>query len=820
MSDQQFVHLNVHSDFSMLQASCTVKKLTARAKKFGMASMAITDYSSICNAVEFFKGFTKEEMKPIFGTRFNVAHGDCRDKSIHQKRPEGYVLNTLAMNQAGYESLCRLSKVCHIEGKLMDVPRVDVQALEQHKVGLLAMCGGKMGEIAFYLQHGKTAAAEEALQKYINIFGQENFFIELQRHGQDGEEDLIKQQVALARKFNVGLVATNDVHYLDQKDAEAHDILLCIGQKVTVHEEHRKKFDGDQYYFRSQDEMVELFLDYPEAVHNTIKIASRCHVVLDMKHEHYPVYEIEGEYKDRQPDYLRNLCIEAMKDRYDFHYVEGMDLDERGKELMERLDFELEVIIRTGYSSYFLVVWDFINYSRINKIPVGPGRGSGAGSMVAYLLGITNLDPIHYNLLFERFLNPERVSPPDFDIDFCERRRYDVIDYVRNKYGAEKVSQIGTYGTLKAKAVIKDVTRVLGHNHSMADQITKLIPDGFKVTLKSSIDEVPELKGMYDNEAWVQEIMKHSFVLEGLNRQMGIHACGVIIGDQDLTNLVPLLEGANPGDAVTQFAAGPCEGLGLLKMDFLGLRTLTIIDDALALIKKHHDVDIDIEAIPIDDKTTYKLFQDGRTVAVFQYESAGMQKYMKQLKPTVFADLIAMNALYRPGPIEYIPNFINRKHGVEEIVYELEGMDEYLGETYGITVYQEQVMLLSQKLAGFTKGEADTLRKAMGKKIQALLDELKPKFITQGSSTEYGDGLAHDPAKLEATWAVWEAFASYAFNKSHSTCYAWIAYQTAYLKAHYPAEFMASVLGSELGNADKVSFFVNEVQLEKVSRNF
>ena len=432
MSEQKFVHLNVHSDFSMLQASCTVKKLQARAQEYGMQSMALTDYSNVCNAVEFFGAFTKAEMKPIFGCRFNVAHADLRDKSPHQKRPEGYVLNTLAINNEGYQSLCRLNKLCHLEGKLMDIPRVDVAALTEHQNGLIALCGGKVGEIAFYLQNGKADLAEQALQKYLGIYGKENFYIELQRHGHDGEEDLIKQQVELAKKYDVGLVATNDVHYLEQKDAEAHDVLLCIGQKVTIHEEHRKKFVGDQYYFRSQDEMVELFLDYPDAVYNSVLIAGRCNVTLDMKTEHYPVYDLEGEWKDRQPDYLRNLCIEAMKDRYDFHYEEGMELDEKGKVLMERLDFELGVIIRTGYSSYFLVVWDFIKYAIDNKIPVGPGRGSGAGSMVAYLLGITNLDPIHYNLLFERFLNPERISPPDFDIDFCERRRYDVIEYVRN----------------------------------------------------------------------------------------------------------------------------------------------------------------------------------------------------------------------------------------------------------------------------------------------------------------------------------------------------------------------------------------------------
>ena len=812
MSEQKFVHLNVHTDYSMLQAACTVRNIVAKAKEDGMSALALTDYGNVCGAVDFYKTCHAEGIKPIIGCTVFVATGSYTDKASHQEKPSGYSLVLLAESFEGYQNLCKLNARSHLEGFHIK-PRVDKQLLRKHSTGVIALSACKNGEIYENLLKGDGKKARKAAQTYSDIFGEGNFFIEIQNHGFDEEKNIVAEMVSLATEMGLPLVATNDVHYMEQEDAEAHDLLTCIGEKRTVKETNRPKFVGNQYYFRSQAQMLNLFTNFPEAIENTLKIAERCNVEFSFDTNHYPVYELE-DGSDRQAEYLRQVCLENLPRCYGFEYKEGMELTPDQKEIMDRMGFELEVIIRTGYSSYFLVVWDFILHSRREGIPVGPGRGSGAGSIIAYLLSITNLDPIKYNLLFERFLNPERVSPPDFDIDFCERRRYDVIEYVRNKYGADKVAQIGTYGTLKAKAVIKDVTRALGFNHTDADRINKSLPNHPKLTLKKALDPgspdspndlfSPEFKNMYDNESWVKQIVEQAFKLEGLNRQMGIHAAGVIIGDQDLTNLVPLIQGQHEGESVTQFSAGPCEELGLLKMDFLGLRTLTVIDDAVKLVKKSKNIEIDIESIPLDDDLTYKLFQDGRTVAVFQYESAGMQKWMKLLKPTVFPDLIAMNALYRPGPMEYIPTFIARKHGEEPIEYIIDDMSEYLEETYGVTVYQEQVMLLSQKLAGFTKGEADTLRKAMGKKKMDLLDKLKPMFFSQGEER------GHDKKKLETVWASWEAFAAYAFNKSHSTCYAWVAYQTAFLKAHHPAEFMAAVLTSELGNAEKVAFFIHE----------
>ncbi|MCH2204561.1 MAG: DNA polymerase III subunit alpha [Lentisphaerales bacterium] len=826
MSEAKFVHLNLHTDYSMLQAACPIKKLVARAKEFGMPAMALTDYGNLCGTVDFYNATTKNDIKPIIGCTVYVASGKYTDKNFHQEKPSGYSLVLLAKDFGGYQNICRLNGESHLKGYHIK-PRVDKELLAKHSDGLIALSACKNGEIYELFKKGNDKKAEKVLLQLVEIYGPENFYMEIQDHGFDEEREIVKKMIALARTHNVPLVATNDVHYLDQSDAEAHDLLMCIGEKRTVSEENRPKFVGDQYYFRSQEEMIELFKDYPEAISNTLAIAERCKVDLDFETNHYPVYQLE-DGSDKQPEYLRQVCIDNIPRCYGWEYKEDMELTKEQEVIMERLDFELEVIIRTGFSSYFLVVWDFIIHSRNEGIPVGPGRGSGAGSIVAFLLSITNLDPIQYDLLFERFLNPERISPPDFDIDFCERRRYEVIEYVRQKYGAEKVAQIGTYGTLKAKAVIKDVTRALGFNHTDADRITKTLPNHPKLTLKKALDPgTPDnpnelfsvdFKNMYENESWVKQIIDQAFKLEGLNRQMGIHAAGVIIGDQELTNLVPLIQGQNEGEAVTQYSGGPCEDLGLLKMDFLGLRTLTVIDDAVKLVKKGHGIEMDIEEIPIDDEDTYKLFQEGRTVAVFQYESAGMQKWMKLLKPTVFPDLIAMNALYRPGPMEYIPTFIARKHGEEPIEYAIDDMSEYLEETYGVTVYQEQVMLLSQSLGGFTKGEADTLRKAMGKKKMDLLDMLRPKFMDNGEAKGY------ERKQLEAIWVSWEAFAAYAFNKSHSTCYAWVAYQTAYLKAHYPAEFMAAVLTSELGNAEKVAFFIHEckelgIQIENPNVN-
>ena len=801
MTETTYVPLHIHTDYSMLQSACNISKLAKKLNEFDIKAAALTDLGNMCGAIAFTNTLKKHDIKPIVGCYVYLNSSLLQNRSNHASFNG---LSLIAENQTGYKNLCSINAEAHLKGFHIK-PRIDRSFLRAHSEGIIAIIPFHDSDLAAEIANDRPDAAAQKLQFYIDLFGPENTFLEIQKHGREGDQKKYENIIAISQEYKIPLVATNTVYYTEQKMAIPHDILCSVGEK-TVHDPNHMRFPEQNYHLRSPQEMVELFADQPDALSNTVKIAARCELSFEWVN-HYPVYPVtEGE---TQKQLLLDVCIKGLKERYDMDYANPAN--DYQKELLERTDFELSVITKSGYDSYFLVVWDFINWSKENDIPVGPGRGSGAGSIVAYLTGITNIDPIKYNLLFERFLNPERISPPDFDIDFCERRRGEVIEYVRQKYGTEKVAQIGTYGTLKAKAVIKDVTRGLGFDHTIGDGITKLMSENLKMNLTNSLKKdakkkdcySEELVGAYDTDQQIRTIIDYAVPLEGLNRQMGIHACGVIIGDQDLSKLVPLISGAN-GEVVTQYAAGPCEDLGLLKMDFLGLRTLTLIKDTLALIKENHGTEIDIEAIPIDDAKTYKLFQDGKTTAVFQYESAGMQKYMKELQPSVFPDLIAMNALYRPGPIAEIPNFIDRKHGRQEITYACEGMDEYLSETYGITVYQEQVMLLSQKLAGFTKGEADTLRKAMGKKLTAMLDELKPKFLNGG--VERG----HDKEKLEETWEKWEAFASYAFNKSHSTCYAWVAYQTAYLKAHYAPEFMAAVMTSELSNADKVTFFLEE----------
>ncbi|WDE95623.1 DNA polymerase III subunit alpha [Lentisphaera profundi] len=795
MSNSPYVPLHNHTDFSMLQSACTMPALIKRLEKGGFKAAALTDFGNMCGSIAFTNGLKKIGIQPILGCFIYLNNSRTQNPS-NMSSFNGLIL--LAKNNIGYQNLCKINAHSHLEGFHIK-PRIDRAFLRQHCEGIIAIIPFHNSDIAS--DYDNNADPSNSLNFYIDVFGKEHLFLELQKHKRAGDEEKYPKVISLAKENNIGLVASQTVFYPEEKMAIPHDIVCCVGEK-TVHDPQKLRYPEKNYYLHLPEEMEELFSDIPEALENTRKIAALCDVEFDIR-EHYPIYPMTNNRTQEQ--HLLEICVEGLEKRYNLDHKNPKD--KREKEIVERTDFELGVIHKAGYDSYFLVVWDFINWSKTNGIPVGPGRGSGAGSIVAYLTGITNIDPIEYNLLFERFLNPERISPPDFDIDFCERRRPEVIDYVRNKYGREKVAQIGTYGTMKAKAVIKDVTRALGYEHTRADQITKLIPEDLKITLHKALFDPKikseELIALKDGEEWVKQIIDNAMPLEGLNRNMGIHACGVIIGDQDLTNLIPLMAGAN-GEVVTQFSAGPCEDLGLLKMDFLGLRTLTLIKDTLGLIRKNHGVEIDIETIPIDDRKTYKLFQEGKTTAVFQYESAGMQKYMKELQPTVFPDLIAMNALYRPGPIAYIPSFIERKHGREEITYDCEGMDEYLKETYGITVYQEQVMLLSQKLGSFTKGEADTLRKAMGKKKMDLLAQLKPKFLDQGEAN------GHNRKKLEETWEKWEAFASYAFNKSHSTCYAWVAYQTAYLKSHYPAEFMAAVMTSELGNADKITFFLEE----------
>jgi DNA polymerase-3 subunit alpha len=719
-----------------------------------------------------------------------------------------------------------MSSIAYTDG-FYYVPRIDRKVVEQYKEDIIVLSGNLYGEIPSKILNVGESQAEEALIWWKEQFGSD-FYLEVMRHKQEDENRVNQTLIAFAKKHHVKLVATNNTYYVNKEDANAHDILLCVkdGEKQATPigrgRGYRYGMPNQDYYFKSGDEMKQLFADLPEAIINIQEIIDKVEAYSLYREVLLPKFKIPDEFEVLEDaedggvrgenNYLRHLTYKGAEKRY----------PELTDDIKERLDFELLTISNSGYPGYFLIVQDFIAEARKMDVSVGPGRGSAAGSAVAYCLGITNIDPIKYDLLFERFLNPDRVSMPDIDIDFDDEGRGRVMDYVIQKYGKSQVAQIITYGKMATKSAIRDTARVLDLPLFEADRIAKLIPgmmpskwnlarflaeeeSEVKKALRSEeFDRVKELIGIANSEDLAGETIQQAKVLEGSMRNTGIHACGVIITPSDITNFVPVTTAKDSDLYVTQFDNSVAESAGLLKMDFLGLKTLTLIKDTVKLVKYRLGIDLDPDNFPIDDQKTYELFQRGETVGVFQYESPGMQKYMKDLKPTVFADLIAMNALYRPGPLEYIPSFVRRKNGEEEIKYDLDACEEYLAETYGITVYQEQVMLLSQKLAGFSKGDADVLRKAMGKKQIDVLNKMKPQFINQAAEK------GHDPVVLEKIWKDWEAFASYAFNKSHSTCYAWIAYQTAYLKAHYPAEYMAAVLSNNMNDIKQVSFFMEE----------
>lgn len=799
-----FVHLHLHSHYSLLDGACTVKGLIEMAKQYNMGSMAITDHGFMGGVIDMYQNFTAAGIRPIIGCEAYVSPTTRFDKNAAVPNIRGHHLVLLAKNIQGYHSLCKMMSEAAVNGFFYK-PRIDKELLAEYSDGLLAFSACIGGEIPRAVLNGDMALAEKVVGEYTDIFGRDNFYLEVMDHGMPEEKRVNPGIVELSKKMNLPLVATNDVHYLRKEHAKAHEIMLCIQTGSKLDDPKHFRFSGPEYYFKSPAEMKEIFKEIPEAVTNTVGIAERCEIEFKFAPEvnHYPVYEI-NEPGITEKEFLRNICCTNMLERYKFDPRKLDTLDVEQQKIVDRMDFELGVIDDSNYCSYFLVVTDFIDYARKQKIPIGPGRGSGAGSVVAYLTYITNLDPLKYNLLFERFLNPERVSPPDFDIDFCEKRRGEVIEYVRDKYGKESVSQIGTYGTLKAKAVIKDVARVLGHTFEESDRITKLIPAEPKMNLKKALKESVDLRNLLDNEPYVQEIFKYAEVLEGINRQMGIHAAGVIIGDQRLDNLVPLTRGAR-GEIITALPAGPCEELGLLKMDFLGLKTLTVIQTALDNIKLIRNIDLDIDDIPLDDAKSFALLNRGDTVSVFQLESAGMQNLCRQFGVETFEHIIALIAIYRPGPMQFIPEFIARKKGEAPIEYDHPKMEDLLKETYGIMLYQEQIMQVVQVLAGFSLGGADILRRAIGKKKVDILAEQKINFVK---------GCAeHNQISEEVANEIWEKigkFAGYGFNKSHSAAYAVIAYQTAYLKANYPVEFMSAVLSAEIDNAEKISFLMTE----------
>jgi DNA polymerase-3 subunit alpha len=825
---QQFVHLHVHSQFSVgiMQSTSDVSGIIKKVKSWTTENhppaVALTDHANMMAAFQFVSNALKQEVKPIVGCEVNL----CRDMNDKKNQDNGFQVVLLAKTKRGYHNLAHLSSLAHTQGSYY-VPRIDRECLLRFKEDIIVLSGGMFGEIAWKILNEGEEKAEEAFLWWQENFG-EDFYAEIMRHGIEEEEHVNKIILGLCAKYNVQYVATNSSYYTEQKDSEAQDALVCVREGEFVSRpkkyigkrgrEYRLGLPNNQYYLKSPVEMARLFADLPEAISNTRLLADKCEQFKLSREVLLPKFDIPQEFQDAMDEtdggkrgennYLRHLTYVGAEKRY----------GEINTDIRERLDFELATIANTGYPGYFLIVQDFCNKAREMSVSVGPGRGSAAGSAVAYCIGITNVDPIKYQLLFERFLNPERVSMPDIDIDFDDEGRDRVIDYVRNKYGANMVAQIITYGTMGGKSAIRDAGRVFELPLPDTDKIAKYMPDNQDLRdllhwddkklsdalSGEDLQNAKQLRSIAAEDSHEGRVVKLASILEGSVRSTGIHACGVIITPDVITNYVPVSTAKDSDMWCTQFDNSVVESAGLLKMDFLGLKTLTLIKDALRIIKQRHDIDIDIEAIPIDDELTYQLFQRGHTVGIFQYESDGMQKYMKDLKPTVFDDLIAMNALYRPGPLEYIPSFVKRKNGQEPITYDLPEMEEYLKDTYGITVYQEQVMLLSQKLAGFTKGEADVLRKAMGKKQKDVLDKMKGKFIE--GATAHG----HPADKLEKIWTDWEAFASYAFNKSHSTCYAWIAYQTAYLKAHYPAEYMAAVLSNNMGDIKSVSFFMQE----------
>lgn len=838
LADASFTHLHNHTQFSVLQSTISVPDLVKAAASHKMPAVALTDHANMMGAFHFVSNVSKHNkdakaknadaeargegpvaqiIKPIVGVEFFVCDNHL-DKS---RKDDGYQVVFLAKNKQGYHNLAKMSSIAYTKG-FYYVPRIDKTIVEQFKENIIVLSGNLYGEVPSKLLNMGEKQAEEALIWWKDQFG-DDFYIELMRHHQENEDRVNSELVRLAEKHQVKLVATNNTYYIQKKDANAHDILLCVkdaekqATPIGRGRGYRYGLPNQEYYFKSAEEMKALFADLPQAILSTQEIVDKIEAYELAREVLLPKFGIPDEFlvpedeqdggKRGENKYLRHLTYEGAKKRY----------GELTETITERLDFELATIEKTGYPGYFLIVQDFIAEARRRDVSVGPGRGSAAGSVVAYCLWITNIDPLKYDLLFERFLNPERVSMPDIDIDFDDEGRGRVMDYVINKYGSSQVAQIITYGTMAAKSSIRDTARVLDLPLFEADKVAKLIPN-MKLAkifnleekaLRSALrpdeyEKIVELKNLASAKNLTAETIEQAIILEGSLRNTGIHACGVIITPDDITNFVPVATAKDSDLYVTQFDNSVVESAGLLKMDFLGLKTLTLIKDTVKLVQKRHGITLNPDEFPIDDVKTYELFQRGETVGIFQYESAGMQKYMKELKPTVFGDLIAMNALYRPGPIAYIPSFVRRKNGDEEITYDLEACEELLKETYGITVYQEQVMLLSQKLADFTKGEADVLRKAMGKKQRDVLDKMKPKFITQGAAK------GHDEKVLEKIWKDWEAFAEYAFNKSHSTCYAWIAYQTAYLKANYPAEYMAAVLSNNMSDIKQVAFFMEE----------
>ena len=782
-----FVHLHLHTQYSLLDGAIRIEELVKKAKEYNMPAVAITDHGSMFGAIEMYKECKKNGIKPIIGCEFYVAPRSRLDKDGRVDTEPNHLI-LLAMNNIGYKNLVKLCSIGYTEGFYYK-PRIDLEVLEKYNEGLICLSACIAGGLSRKIINGDIVGAKEMLEKYLSIFGKDRYFLELQDN-KLREQILVNQKLLeFSREYGVDVVATNDCHYLNKEDYDFHEVLLCIQTRKTLNDEDRLRFKVNEFYVKTPDEMKEAFKNVPQAIENTLKIADMCNVELDFGHTILPEFKIDEDITHLE--YFTKKCYEAVQNKY--------KVEDYAK-VKERLDYEISVIDKMGYIDYFLIVADFINYAKSQGIPVGPGRGSGAGSLAAYLMGITDIDPIKFDLIFERFLNPERVSMPDFDVDFCYERRQEVIDYVSNKYGKDHVAQIITFGTMAARAAIRDVARVLDIPYQKADMVAKMVPHNIKITIDQAMIENPDLKKLYDSDLEVKRIIDISKKLEGLARQASTHACGVVITKEPVVNYVPLYE--NEGQISTQYTMTTLEELGLLKMDFLGLRTLTVINDTKKLIKKIRGINVDFGTF--EDKETYKMLTQGKTLGVFQMESPGFRKMMMKMEPDSIEDIIVMISLYRPGPMDQIPRYIKNKNNKEHIEYTHPALEEILRPTYGCMVYQEQVMQIFRKLAGYSLGRADIVRRAMGKKKIDVMNKEREVFV-EGASK---NGIDNESANK--IFDEMAEFAKYAFNKSHAAAYAVVAYQTAYLKCHYPHEFMAAFMNSFMGNQNKIPVYINE----------
>ena len=807
--DSNFVHLHVHSDYSLLDGACRIDRLMDRAAGLGMKALALTDHGNLYGAIEFYNQAKAKGLKPLVGCELYLAAGSRLERAGRSDEGKSiFHLGLLARDATGYQNLLKLVSDAHLKGMYYK-PRTDLETLAAHAQGLIGFTGCLASLVPQHLLHDRWDDARRACGRFVEIFGRENYFVEIQDHGIAEQRKIIPGLLKLGAEFGLKVICTNDVHYVNAADAGPHDTLLCIQTGAKVADENRMRFDGTQFYLKSRDEMARLFGEIPDSLANTQLVADMCDLTIPFPKgsERYPKYPLPPEVKSDRGGYLKELCLAGLRQRYQVDYAAPAAAADPAlaQTLVERLDYELSIIGKTGFIDYFLVVWDFIHWAREHGIPVGPGRGSGAGCLVAYVLGITNLDPLRFKLLFERFLNPERVSPPDFDIDFCMRRRGEVINYVRQKYGEQCVANIITYGTLGAKMVMRDVARVHDLPFAEADRLAKMIPDELNIELKTALEKSAELRSEYEKNPAAKKIIDQGLVLEGMVRNTGKHAAGIIITDRPLDEFVPLT--LQEGDITVQYDMNAVGKLGLLKMDFLGLKTLTVIADAVDNIRLTADPKFDLEAVGFEDPKTYALLNSGRTTGVFQLESGGMQALCRQISLSSIDEIVALIALYRPGPMEWIPDYVRGKKDPSTVKFPHPLLEEVCRETYGVMVYQEQVMEAAKIIAGYTLGGADMLRRAMGKKDADAMAKERAKFVAGAKKVNNIDAKTAD-----SIFDILNKFAGYGFNKSHSAAYAVISYQTGYLKANYPVQFMAAVLTAELGNAEKVAHFVAECE--------